>query len=227
MFAQVNPKTPLKYGHYISRPLANIPSIPTMDLSWDSWYLNRKGPFCVHISRFQGFRFFSYLDDGIYIMMTSSNGNIFCVTSCEFTGHRWIPLTKPVTRSFQVFFDLRLNKRLSKQAWGWLFETTSCWLWHHSNIMHAPVKPNATWGVIHTAKCCKCNFFCQREPGFTFPSYACSFKSICMWHNMWSGKSHCLGNLPTTPRYARDSYIWLAAFMFRLTWYHYHNLYVH
>ena len=30
-------------------------------------------------------------------MMTSSNGNIFCVTGplCgEFTGHRWIPLTK-------------------------------------------------------------------------------------------------------------------------------------
>ena len=32
-----------------------------------------------------------------FIMMTSSNGNIFCVTGplCgEFTGHRWIPLTK-------------------------------------------------------------------------------------------------------------------------------------
>ena len=43
-------------------------------------------------------------------IMTSSNGNIFLVTGplCrEFTGHRWIPLTKPVTRSFDVFFDLR------------------------------------------------------------------------------------------------------------------------
>ena len=29
---------------------------------------------------------------------------------------RWIPLTKPVTRSFDVFYDLRLNKRLSKQS---------------------------------------------------------------------------------------------------------------
>ena len=51
-------------------------------------------------------------------MMTSSNGNIFRITGhlCgEFTGHRWIPLTK-VTRSFDVFFDLHLNKRLSKQA---------------------------------------------------------------------------------------------------------------
>ena len=52
------------------------------------------------------------------VMMTSWNGNIFRVTGplCgEFTGHRWIPLTKPVTRSFDVFFDLRLTKRLSKQ----------------------------------------------------------------------------------------------------------------
>ena len=42
-------------------------------------------------------------------MMTSSNGNIFRATGplCgEFTGDRWIPLTKPVTRSFDVFFDL-------------------------------------------------------------------------------------------------------------------------
>ena len=30
---------------------------------------------------------------------------------------------RPVTRCFDVFFDLRLNKRLSKQSWGWWFET--------------------------------------------------------------------------------------------------------
>ena len=33
------------------------------------------------------------------------------------------PAQRPVTRSFDVFFDLRLNKRLSKQSWGWWFET--------------------------------------------------------------------------------------------------------
>ena len=56
-------------------------------------------------------------------MMTSSSGNIFRVTGplCgEFTGH---PTEKPVTRGFDVFFDLRPNKRLSKQSWGWWFET--------------------------------------------------------------------------------------------------------
>ena len=35
----------------------------------------------------------------------------------EFTPQR------PVTRSFDVFFHLCLNERLSKQSWGWWFET--------------------------------------------------------------------------------------------------------
>ena len=70
-------------------------------------------------------------------IMTSSNGNIFRVTGhlCgKFTGHRWIPLTiRSVTRRFYVFFDLRLNKWLSKQSWGWWFETPSRPLWRHCN----------------------------------------------------------------------------------------------
>ena len=52
--------------------------------------------------------------------MTSSNGNIVRVTGplCwEFIGYRWIPLTKPMTRCYDVFFDLRLNKRLSKHRY--------------------------------------------------------------------------------------------------------------
>ena len=38
-----------------------------------------------------------------------------------------------VTRSFDVVFDLHLNKRLSKQSWGWWFETPSHPLWRHRN----------------------------------------------------------------------------------------------
>ena len=40
------------------------------------------------------------------------------------------PVQSPVTWSFDVFFDLRLNKRLNKQLWGWWFETPSRSLWH-------------------------------------------------------------------------------------------------
>ena len=40
-----------------------------------------------------------------------------------------------MTRSFDVFFDLPLNKRLSKQSLGWWFETLSRPLWRHCNVM--------------------------------------------------------------------------------------------
>ena len=46
------------------------------------------------------------------------------------------PTQRPVTRSFDVYFDLRLNKRLCKQSWGWWFETLLCPLWRHSNVFH-------------------------------------------------------------------------------------------
>ena len=49
--------------------------------------------------------------------------------------HKW-----PVTRSFDVFFDLRLNKRLSKLSWGWWFEMLSRPLWRHCNGLRILVK---------------------------------------------------------------------------------------
>ena len=55
------------------------------------------------------------------LMMTSSNGNIsallaLCAGNSPVTDE--FPAQMPVMRSFNVFFDLRLNKRLSKQWWG-------------------------------------------------------------------------------------------------------------
>ena len=72
-----------------------------------------------------------------YLTMTSSNENIFRVTGhlCgEFTGPGEFPTQRPVTRSFDVLFDLRLNKRLIKQPWGWWFETPSWSLWRQCNV---------------------------------------------------------------------------------------------
>ena len=43
------------------------------------------------------------------------------------------PHKRPVTRSFDVYFDLRPNKRLSKQSWGWWIETPSRPFWRHRN----------------------------------------------------------------------------------------------
>ena len=41
---------------------------------------------------------------------------------------------RPVMRSFDVFFDLCLNKRLSKQSWCWWFEKPWRSLWRHCNV---------------------------------------------------------------------------------------------
>ena len=69
-----------------------------------------------------------------YVMMKSWNGKIFRVTghSCgEFSGHRWFPYTKTSDAELWCFFELRLNKRLSKQWQGCWFVTPSCSLWRH------------------------------------------------------------------------------------------------
>ena len=52
------------------------------------------------------------------------------------------PAQRPVTRSFDVFLNLRLNKRLSKQSWGWWFETPSNPLWRHRNDIGNVYWPN-------------------------------------------------------------------------------------
>ena len=44
------------------------------------------------------------------------------------------PHKRPVTRSFDVFFDLHPNKRLSKHLWRWWFEPPSRPLWRHCNV---------------------------------------------------------------------------------------------
>ena len=81
--------------------------------------LRRRSPRCeIHILK--------------YYMMTSSNGKFsmlltLCVGNSPVTGE--FPSQRPVTRSFDVFFDLRLNKRLSKQSWGWWFEMPLRSLW--------------------------------------------------------------------------------------------------
>ena len=57
-----------------------------------------------------------------------------CAGNSPVTGE--FSAQRPVTRSFDVFFDLRLNmlnKRLSKQSWGWWFETLSRSLWRLRN----------------------------------------------------------------------------------------------
>ena len=100
--------------------------------------------------------------------MTSSNGNIFRFTGhlCwEFTGPGEFPAQRPMTRSFDVSFDLHPNKRLSKQSRGWWFETQSRPLWRQCNV-------NASKGC--------CDKGCRREIYLNL-----KFHKISFAHNLY------------------------------------------
>ena len=65
-------------------------------------------------------------------METFSASLAICVGNSPATGE--FPAQRPVSRSYDVFFDLRLNKRLSKHSWCWWFETSSRPLWRQCNV---------------------------------------------------------------------------------------------
>ena len=80
---------------------------------------------------------FSWTNTAIF-MMTWWIGNIFrvtaiCAGNSPISGES--PAQRPVTRGFDVFFDLRLIKRLSKHSRGWWFETLSRPLLRHCNVL--------------------------------------------------------------------------------------------
>ena len=118
--------------------------------------------------------------------MTSSNGNIFRVTGplCrEFTGHGEFPSQRPMTGSFDVFVDLRQNKRLSKQSWGWWFLTPSCPLWCQCNgilTLGNDYVIYYQWSFPND----KCLICCRREAildGWaTMPEWLCH-----IWNDGW------------------------------------------
>ena len=56
-----------------------------------------------------------------------------CSGNSPVTGE--FPAQRPVTQSFDIFFDLRLNEQLSKQSLGWWSETPPSWLWRQYSDM--------------------------------------------------------------------------------------------
>ena len=61
----------------------------------------------------------------------------FSVLLTIFAGNSPVPgefpAKRPVTQSSDVFFGL--NRRLSKQSWGWWFEMLTRPLWRHCNVV--------------------------------------------------------------------------------------------
>ena len=82
-------------------------------------------------------------------MMTSSYQTfsaLLALCAGNSAGTVEFPSKVSVTQSFDIFFHLRLNKRLSKQSQGWWFETPSYPLWRHCNdevgVVSYPVRQN-------------------------------------------------------------------------------------
>ena len=86
---------------------------------------------CSILSFEQGFHWSECKTWWRHQMETFSALLAICAGNSPVPGE--FPTQRPVTRSFDVYFDLRPNKWLSKQSWGWWFETPSRSLWRHRN----------------------------------------------------------------------------------------------
>ena len=110
-----------------------------------------------------------------------------CAGNSPVTGE--FPAQRPVTWSFDVFFDLRLNKWFSKQSWGWWFETSSHSLWCHCNektvfnVFRSPLssfcaeKPTYPW-------------HCWQKPEMKTDVPTCNFIIMHMCYTLPDSKVH-------------------------------------
>ena len=96
----------------------------------------------------------------------------------KFTVPRWVPRTKASEAGLWCFFDIRLNKRLCKQSWGWWFETLSRLLWRLCNGHIKGSAFPAVYYIIHGffSVLKKCN------PMVTKINSLCIIKAVHYYH---------------------------------------------
>ena len=102
----------------------------------------------------------------MFCMMTSSNGFFFallaiCARNSPAIGE--FPAQRPMTRSFDVFIDLRLNKRR-----GWWFETPWHPLWRHCD------------GQVPRQKCCR-HLFKYPSDRITLRTNLRDWRDLMLW----------------------------------------------
>ena len=86
--------------------------VTTSRAKFKSQYSNSTEPVEYHNAQIQWWR---------HQMETFSASLSLCAGNSPVAGE--FPIQRPMARSFDVFFDLHLNKRLSKQSWGWCCQT--------------------------------------------------------------------------------------------------------
>ena len=149
---------------------------------------------------------------GSFIMMTSSNDNILRVVglyagNSPVTGE--IPSQRPVTRTFDVFLDLRLNKRPSKQSRRRWFAMSSRSLWRHCNeernssITAGFPSRTASNAELWCISCCFLNKASELRSNHTFYNV-----TIHRWLStkLWYSQHNCVGyTIVNSPLKDRDT----------------------
>ena len=118
--------------------------------SWlDSLFINLGGPKCIRLKYTQGvnlpdYPLTRYSFQSWWRHQTETFSALLALYAGNLPVPGELPSQSPVAQSFDVFFDRCMNKRLSKQWWGWWFETPSHPLWCHCNGVEARRSQN-TW----------------------------------------------------------------------------------
>ena len=118
--------------------------------------------------------------------VSRSNGNIFRITghlcgNTPVTGE--FSVQRPVTQSFDVFFDLRLNKRLSKQWWCRWFETSPRPLWRHCNVVFSLLRRHKSKFSTRSHKTSRVHW-----PISQMEQWPCPSSNVALWY---AGQVHC------------------------------------
>ena len=98
-----------------------------------------------------------YIHDDVIKWKPFSALLALCVGNSPVIGE--FPSQRPVARSFAVFFDMRLNKRLNRQSIRRWFETPLCPLWRHCNINKSYKDPYCAafcYGYVSTIRSPQC-----------------------------------------------------------------------
>ena len=118
--------------HLYSCGSAEVGQVITILVHWGSRYTPSYLHYSYFSCRIKSLKLFRlHFPSWRHQMETFSALLTFCAGNSLVTGE--FPTQRPVTRSFDVFFDPRLNKQLNKQSRGWWFETPSRSLWRQRN----------------------------------------------------------------------------------------------
>ena len=148
--------------------LGEHPSMVAQTTHWNPWWRHQMGTFSAKLTFFEG-----------NLLVTSG-----------------FPSKRPAIRSFNIFFDLRLNKRLNKQSRRRRFETPSPLSWLHCNEVMIRAMEYILWILGPHSRVEKSHIYID-EYNFTHESiinnwrmYVMSFDSLQWRHNERDGVSN-------------------------------------